>query len=161
MLIQALGDLVESCMGAILLDTGFDLNHAWKIMLSILDSIMNFSDLQLNPIRELQELCQHHNWDLQFPTLKQGGTFLVEAKVSWKDNCTSASAKNANRKDARKIASHLLFTKLKVNSINQLFLFRFAIAIALCKTICLLSHCLLEVAKMVYLSVMLVVIFAV
>lgn len=118
MLIQALGDLVESCMGAILLDKGFDLNHAWKIMRSLLDPIMSFSDLQLNPIRELQELCQHHNWDLQFPTLKHSGTFLVEAIV--KDICISASATNVNRKDAKKIASHLLFTKLKVNFIHRL-----------------------------------------
>ncbi|KAJ9688889.1 hypothetical protein PVL29_014506 [Vitis rotundifolia] len=110
---KALGDLVESCMGAILLDKGFDLDHAWNIMLSILDRIMSFSDLQLNPIRELQELCQHHNWDLQFPTVKQGGTFLVEAKVSGENICTTASATNANRKDARRIASHQLFTKLK------------------------------------------------
>ncbi|WJZ98263.1 hypothetical protein VitviT2T_016802 [Vitis vinifera] len=110
---KALGDLVESCMGAILLDKGFDLNHAWNIMLSILDRIMSFSDLQLNPIRELQELCQHHNWDLQFPTSKQGGTFLVEAKVSGDDICTTASATNANRKDARRIASNQLFKKLK------------------------------------------------
>lgn len=118
-------------MGAILLDKGFDLNHAWNIMLSILDRIMSFSDLQLNPIRELQELCQHHNWDLQFPTSKQGGTFLVEAKVSGDDICTTASATNANRKDARRIASNQLFKKLKVNFIHLYYVLWFPIAIAL------------------------------
>lgn len=115
MFIQALGDLVESCMGAILLDKGFDLNYAWKIMLSILDPIMSFSDLQLNPIRELQELCQHHNLDLEFPTLEQGRIFSVEAQASREGFSLTASATNANRKEAKRIASHQLFGKLKVN----------------------------------------------
>ncbi|KAL0345690.1 UNVERIFIED_CONTAM: Dicer-like protein 4 [Sesamum radiatum] len=52
---KALGDLVESCMGAVFLDTGFDLNHVWKIMLSLLDPIISFSKLQMNPLRELHE----------------------------------------------------------------------------------------------------------
>ncbi|KAL0462724.1 UNVERIFIED_CONTAM: Dicer-like protein 4 [Sesamum latifolium] len=49
--VHALGDLVESCMGAVFLDTGFDLNHVWKIMLSLLDPIISFSKLQMNPLR--------------------------------------------------------------------------------------------------------------
>ncbi|KAJ4709652.1 Dicer-like protein [Melia azedarach] len=111
---KVLGDLVESSLAAILLDTGFDLNKVWTIMLSFLDPIKNFSSLQLNPIRELQELRQSHELDLQFPASKRGKKFLIEAKATGKDNvCITASAMNLNKKEAIRIASQQLFTKLK------------------------------------------------
>ncbi|GMN70654.1 hypothetical protein TIFTF001_039694, partial [Ficus carica] len=59
---KPLSDLVESCVGSILLDTGFNLERVWEIMLSFLDPIISSPTLQLNPIRELQELCQSHSW---------------------------------------------------------------------------------------------------
>ncbi|GAV83950.1 dsrm domain-containing protein/DEAD domain-containing protein/Helicase_C domain-containing protein/Ribonuclease_3 domain-containing protein/PAZ domain-containing protein/dsRNA_bind domain-containing protein [Cephalotus follicularis] len=111
---KALGDLVESCLGAILLDSGFDLNIVWKIMLSFLDPTKAFSILHLNPIRELRELCQSHNWVLQFPTSEKGGFFAVEAKVNGNDVCVSASASNVNKKDATNIAAKKAIAKLKV-----------------------------------------------
>ncbi|KAL9249577.1 Endoribonuclease Dicer homolog 4-like protein [Drosera capensis] len=55
---KALGDLVESSVGAIFLDTGFDLDRVWKLVLFILDPILSFSKFQFNPVRELKELCQ-------------------------------------------------------------------------------------------------------
>ncbi|GMP60362.1 hypothetical protein CsSME_00023261 [Camellia sinensis var. sinensis] len=112
---KALGDLVESCVGAILLDTGFDLNRVWKIMLSFMDPVMSFSKLQLNPIRELQELCQFQNWDLEFPTLKKDGLFLVEVKVEGKKVCAAACATNLNRKAARRMAAQQVCEKLKLH----------------------------------------------
>ncbi|KAI5381582.1 hypothetical protein KIW84_UN0611 [Lathyrus oleraceus] len=79
---KALGDLVESCIGAVLLDSGFDLNKVWNIMTSFLDPIMKFSSsLQLSPVRDLQELCQSHNLELQVLPSKHAKTFSVEAKV--------------------------------------------------------------------------------
>ncbi|KAL5774848.1 hypothetical protein ACOSP7_012405 [Xanthoceras sorbifolium] len=112
---KALGDLVESCLGAILLDTGFNMETVWKIMLSFLDPIMSFSSFQLSPLRELQELCQCHGLDLQFPTLKKGSKYLVEAKVTGidKDVGLSVSVMNLSKKDAIRIASQQLFPKLK------------------------------------------------
>lgn len=118
---KALGDLVESCIGAILLDTGFDLKHVWKIMLSFLDPVVSFSSLQFSPIRELQELCQSHNWDLQFPVSKKKGLFVVEGKVTEKDTsgsekvvcATTRGATNINKKDAIRIASEEILVKLK------------------------------------------------
>ncbi|KAJ4951048.1 hypothetical protein NE237_027880 [Protea cynaroides] len=111
---KVLGDLVESCVGAVLLDTGFDLNHVWRLMLSFVDPIMSFSSLQFNPIRELQELCQHHNWDLQFPpSTKKGGTFVVEACVIGKDFYSMGSAANLNSKTAKRMAAQQIFLKLE------------------------------------------------
>ncbi|XP_048227644.1 dicer-like protein 4 isoform X2 [Ricinus communis] len=110
---KVLGDLVESCIGAIFLDTGFDLNCIWKLMLSFLDPILNSSNVLLNPFRELHEFCESHKWKLQFPTLKRDMNFLVEAKVTGKDICLDASANNSNKKEAIRIASEQIIVKLK------------------------------------------------
>ncbi|KAL4589871.1 hypothetical protein LXL04_002782 [Taraxacum kok-saghyz] len=110
---KALGDLVESCVGAILLDSGFDLDVVWKIMISFLDPVMTFSALQLNPVRELQELCQYYNWELTFPFLKKDGVFLVEAIVDGTGVSDTATATNFNKKTAKRIACQKLYLSLK------------------------------------------------
>ncbi|KAE8724485.1 Dicer-like protein 4 [Hibiscus syriacus] len=108
---KALGDLVESCFGAILLDTGFDLTRVWKIMLSLLDPIKSLSSLQLNPVREVTELCQSHNWELIFLPSKSGKFFSVDASAG--DVSVSISAIYTNQKDAIRTAAHQLYEKLK------------------------------------------------
>ncbi|XP_057968362.1 dicer-like protein 4 isoform X2 [Malania oleifera] len=110
---KALGDLVESCIGAILLDTGFDLNSAWKIMTSFLDPITSSASLQINPIRELQELCQRHNWKLQFVPEKKGKIFSVQITVNGNDVCLSDCASNPNKKAAMRLAAEQMCVKLK------------------------------------------------
>lgn len=80
-------------------------------MLSFLDPVMNFSRLHLNPIRELQELCQSHNWDLDFVSSKKDKT--VEVKVNGKD--ISGCATNLSRKAAERMAAKQVISTLKVN----------------------------------------------
>ncbi|GMP35538.1 hypothetical protein CsSME_00007933 [Camellia sinensis var. sinensis] len=110
---KALGDLVESCVGAILLDTGFDLNRVWKIVLSFMDPVMSFSKFQLNPKQELQKLCDFHSWKPEFPYLKKNGVFVVEAKVKAKNLWITACATNVNKTAAQRIAAQKLYGKLK------------------------------------------------
>lgn len=115
---------MESCVGAILLDSGFDLNKVWKTMTSFLDPIMKFSSsLQLSPVRDLQELCQSHNLELQFLPSKLAKTFSVEAKVIGNGVCEKASGTGQNKKEASRIASQLLFSNLKVKQVCLVFLF--------------------------------------
>lgn len=102
-------------MGAILLDSGFDLNCTWKIMLSFLKPIMSFSSFQLSPIRDLQELCQSHNWDLKFSPTKRGTLYFVEAQVVGEDIKESACSTNLNKKEAMRTSAGKLFLQLKVN----------------------------------------------
>ncbi|XP_043720331.1 endoribonuclease Dicer homolog 4-like isoform X1 [Telopea speciosissima] len=128
---KVLGDLVESCVGAVLLDTGFDLNHVWRLMLSFVDPIMSFSSLQFNPIREIQELCQYHNWDLQFPASKIGEDFVVEARVTGKDFDSSSSARNINKKAAKRMAARQLSLKLTVKLLLHYYVSLFPILISL------------------------------
>lgn len=103
-------------MGALFLDTGFDLNYLWKIMLSLLDPVVNTSKMQFNSLRELRELRQSYNWDLQFSKLKKDGKFLVEAKVDNVEVSETACASNVSGKTAKKIAARQLIERLKVNS---------------------------------------------
>ncbi|KAF8031365.1 hypothetical protein BT93_D0530 [Corymbia citriodora subsp. variegata] len=110
---KALGDLVESCVGAILLDTGFDLNCVWKLMLSFLHPIMRFSNFQLNPKRELQELCQSRNLSLEFSVLKKGVSYSVETKVLCKDDPAVASVTNLNKQDALRNSAQQVIEQLK------------------------------------------------
>ncbi|XP_076937243.1 dicer-like protein 4 [Bidens hawaiensis] len=110
---KALGDLVESCVGAILLDSGFNLDVVWKIMISFLDPVMKFSAMQINPVRELQELCQSYNWELTFPSVKKDRTFSVDALVNGKDVLEFANASNFSKKTAKIIACHKLYLTLK------------------------------------------------
>ncbi|KAK4798282.1 hypothetical protein SAY86_030608 [Trapa natans] len=110
---KVLGDLVESSVGAILLDSGFDLNCTWKVMLSFLKLIMSFSSCQLSPIRDLQELCQSHNWDLKFSPTKKGSLYFVEAQVVGENMRESSSSTNLNKKEAIKTSAGKLFLQLK------------------------------------------------
>lgn len=107
--------MVESSVGAILVDTGFDLGRVWEVMLSFLDPIMNFSTLLINPMRELLELCQTNSWEKNpYSVLKKGNVYLVEAKVESSDFCETASAINMSIKEAKKITAEQLLIKLAV-----------------------------------------------
>ncbi|XP_012844161.1 PREDICTED: dicer-like protein 4 isoform X2 [Erythranthe guttata] len=110
---KVLGDLVESCIGAIFLDTGFDLKHVWKIMLFLLDPIITSSKLHFNPIRDLHEFCQSYYWEVQFSSSKKDGKFLVEAKVDEGTVSATASATHVSGKVARKMAARQIYECLK------------------------------------------------
>ncbi|XP_022134940.1 dicer-like protein 4 isoform X2 [Momordica charantia] len=124
---KALGDLVESCVGAVLVDTGFDMNYVWKIMLSFLDPIISFSGFQLSPIRDIIEFCQDCGSNLQFNESKTGKYYSVEADVKGDNFHATASAAHRRKRDAKKIAANLILTKLKaqglipeVNSLEEI-----------------------------------------
>ncbi|XP_057508707.1 dicer-like protein 4 isoform X1 [Actinidia eriantha] len=110
---KVLGDLVEASVGAIFLDTGFDLNRVWKMVLSFMDPVISFSKLQLHPVRELQELCQFYNWKAEFPLSKKDGMFTVEAKVTGVNVCATAYAANRNGKAAKRMAAQKIIGTLK------------------------------------------------
>lgn len=109
---------MESFTGALYLDTGFDLKLVWKTMLFLLDPIINISKLQCNPLREINELCQSYNLELQFSSSKKDNKFTVEAKVDEKNVSASALATNISGKAAKRVASRKLFECLKVMHLN-------------------------------------------
>ncbi|RCV34474.1 hypothetical protein SETIT_7G162200v2 [Setaria italica] len=111
---KVLGDIVESCVGAVLLDSGFNLNHAWKLMLMLLKPILSFCDMHINPLRELRELCQCNGFDLGLPKpIKADGEFHVKVEVNVNGKMISCTAANQNSKHARKLAAQDTLSKLK------------------------------------------------
>lgn len=114
LLVQALGDLVESYIGALFLDTGLKLDSVWEIMLSLLDPIIDIAKLRLDPLRELRELCQFYHWKLQFPSSKKDGKYSVEARVNGNDVSATACATSFSKKTAKRMASQQVVAHLKV-----------------------------------------------
>lgn len=114
-IIQVLGDIVESCVGAVLLDSGFNLNYVWKVMLVLLKPVLSFSDMHINPMRELRELCQCHGFELGLPKpMKADGEYHVKVEVNINSKMISCTAANRNTKAARKFAAQEILSKLKV-----------------------------------------------
>ena len=63
---QVLGDLVESIAGAILVDTCFDLDKVWAVMMPLLEPIVTPATLDLHPVTDLEELCAREGYNLNF-----------------------------------------------------------------------------------------------
>ncbi|AQK44789.1 dicer-like 103 [Zea mays] len=111
---KVLGDIVESCVGAVLLDSGFNLNHVWKLMLMLLKPILSFCGMHIDPMRELRETCQYNGFDLGLPEpTKYNGEFHVKVEVNINGKMISCTAANRNSKDARKVAAQETLSKLK------------------------------------------------
>lgn len=90
-------------------------------MLFLLDPIVSISKLECNPLREIYELCQSYNWDLQFSSSKKDNKFTVEAKVDEKNVSASALATNISGKAAKRVAARQLFESLKVINLFDFF----------------------------------------
>ncbi|XP_020109653.1 endoribonuclease Dicer homolog 4 isoform X1 [Ananas comosus] len=113
---KVLGDIVESCVGAVLLDTGFDLNQVWKLMLMLLGPVLNFTSLQLHAVRELREFCESSGLPLGLPDpVKEKGLYFVKVEVGLKDHTLTCMATNKNSKAARKMAAQEALSKLKAH----------------------------------------------
>lgn len=112
---KVLGDIVESFAGALVVDTGFDLECVWKLVLRILEPIVTPETLCIQPVRELSEVCQHHNLTLDYRKVPKGNGFLVEANVSGKkvSGFVGGSGTRTSIKDAKKVASKDALLKLK------------------------------------------------
>ncbi|KAK3144295.1 hypothetical protein QOZ80_4AG0311150 [Eleusine coracana subsp. coracana] len=111
---KVLGDIVESCVGAVLLDSRFNLNHVWKLMLMLLKPLLSFSDMHINPMREIRELCQCNGFELGLPKpMMANGEYHVKVEVNINGKTISCSAANRNSKDARKMAAQETLSKLK------------------------------------------------
>lgn len=109
---------MESCVGAVLLDTGFDLNQVWKLMLMLLRPVLNFTSLQLHSVRELREFCESSGLQLGLPVpVKEKGLYFVKVEVGLKDHTLTCTATNKNSKAARKMAAQEALSKLKVRQV--------------------------------------------
>ncbi|GLJ43003.1 hypothetical protein SUGI_0892520 [Cryptomeria japonica] len=120
---KVLGDLVESFAGALLIDTGFDLEYVWKLMLKILEPIVTPETLRLQPVRELLEICQHHELKCKDQIERKGNEYLfqylVQLKVNGKEVMVYGSASRPNKNVAKKFAAQVAIRKLKAYNLEH------------------------------------------
>lgn len=126
---QALGDLVESIVGAILIDTKLSLDQVWKVFYPLLSPIVTPDKLELPPFRELNELCDSLGYFVRVKENcdKKGPTAHVEVSVQLPNALLVKQVEGANKKIAKGEAAFHLLKELEVCSfmiVFQNFLFR-------------------------------------
>ncbi|KAK7380380.1 hypothetical protein VNO78_32890 [Psophocarpus tetragonolobus] len=62
---KVLGDIIESLAGAILVDSGYNKEVVWQSIRPLLEPLVTPQTLKLDPVRELNELCQKRSYVIQ------------------------------------------------------------------------------------------------
>ncbi|XP_068656481.1 endoribonuclease Dicer homolog 3a isoform X2 [Aristolochia californica] len=109
---KALADLVESIAGAVLIDTGVDLEAIWQVFKPLLLPIVTPESLELAPFRELDELCSHHGYFISTKCLSMGDAVVAELQVQLKDELLTRQGQDRSRKTAKSKAAQLLLKDL-------------------------------------------------
>ncbi|PRQ25534.1 putative ribonuclease III post-transcriptional gene silencing PAZ-Argonaute family [Rosa chinensis] len=109
---KALGDMVESIAGAILIDTKLNLDEVWRVFKPILSPIVTPSSLQLHPLRKLSELCDSLGYFVKETCTKDDTLVNVELSLQLEDvllvgNGFDRSRKAAKHKAARQVLKAL------------------------------------------------------
>ncbi|PNX64399.1 endoribonuclease dicer 2-like protein [Trifolium pratense] len=65
LLLQVLGDIIESLAGAILVDSGYKKEVVWQCIRPLLEPLVTPETLTIHPVRELVELCQTMNYSME------------------------------------------------------------------------------------------------
>nr|XP_043619633.1 endoribonuclease Dicer homolog 3-like [Erigeron canadensis] len=116
---KALGDLLESIAGAILVDTKFNLDKVWRIIEPLLSPIVTPDKLELPPSRELRELCDSMGYYIDYSCSSKGDTTMVELRLQLQNAFLSAQGCGPTRKFARGLAAIRLLKELEKREISQ------------------------------------------
>nr|GLL32084.1 endoribonuclease Dicer homolog 3 [Ipomoea trifida] len=116
---KELGDLVESIVGAILIDTKLDLGKVWEIVEPLLSPIVTPENLELPPYRELIELCSSLGYFLKQDWKRKGDVVHAELSLQLEDDLLVKEGLGQCRKDAKGQAALLLLKDLKSREISS------------------------------------------
>ncbi|KAK8543151.1 hypothetical protein V6N13_136315 [Hibiscus sabdariffa] len=106
---KALGDLVESIVGAILIDTNMNLDEVWRISEPLLSPIVTPDKLELPPLRELNELCDSLGYFTREKCSNKGEMVHAELRLQLDDVLLVREGFGRSKKVAKgKAASYLL-----------------------------------------------------
>lgn len=112
---QVLGDILESISGAILVDTRLKLNVVWEKIKPILSPIVTPENMELQPLRELYELCSYHNYKCNVATTKTGNVHVATAQIHLEESIISGEGSNVKKRSAETKAAKDALAQLKVN----------------------------------------------
>ncbi|KAF5743147.1 Ribonuclease III putative isoform 1 [Tripterygium wilfordii] len=116
---KALGDLVESIAGAILLDAKMNIEEVWAIFKPLLSPIVTLEKLELPPWRELNELCDSLGYFVKENCTKKGETVHTELRLQLEDALLVGEGHDRTRKAAKGKAASYLLKQLKVRGISR------------------------------------------
>ncbi|XP_057432641.1 endoribonuclease Dicer homolog 3a isoform X2 [Lotus japonicus] len=108
---KALGDLVESIAGAILIDTKLSLDEVWKFFNPLLSPIVTPDNLELIPSRKLSRLCDSLGYFMKIKEKydNKESTEHVELSVQLPNALLVQKGKGPNKRIAKEQAAfHLL-----------------------------------------------------
>ncbi|XP_010503060.1 PREDICTED: endoribonuclease Dicer homolog 3 isoform X2 [Camelina sativa] len=116
---KALGDLVESIAGALLIDTRLDLDQVWRVFEPLLSPLVTPDKLQLPPYRELHELCDSLGYFFRVKCSNDGVKAQATIQLQLDDVLlTGDGSEQTNKLALGKAASHLL-TQLEKRNISR------------------------------------------
>lgn len=116
---KALGDLVESIAGAILVDTKLNLDEVWRVFEPLLSPIVTPDKLELPPLRELMELCDSLGYFIKDVCRNKGDKVVIELRLQLKDVLLVGEGTGATRKIARGEAALRLLKDLEKRGIKR------------------------------------------
>ncbi|XP_058069603.1 endoribonuclease Dicer homolog 3a [Magnolia sinica] len=116
---KVLGDIVESIAGAILIDTGLDLEKVWEIFEPLLSPIVTPDKLELPPLRELIELCSHLGYFINTKLTSQEEMVVAELGVQLKDVLLVREGRERSKKNAKGQAALSLLKDLEERGLSH------------------------------------------
>ncbi|XP_074279118.1 endoribonuclease Dicer homolog 3-like [Silene latifolia] len=106
---KALGDLVESITGAILIDSKLQVEEVWRVLHPLLSPIVTPDNLELPPFRELIELCDCLGYFLKDHCVNHDDAVLAELRLQLEDILLIGEGVGKTRKSAKgEAAFHIL-----------------------------------------------------
>ncbi|XP_073304359.1 endoribonuclease Dicer homolog 3b isoform X1 [Primulina huaijiensis] len=115
---KVLGDLFESIVGAVLIDSKLDLDEVWKVVEPLLSPIVTPEKLELPPFRELIELCDSLGYFVKENYTPKGDVIHAELSLQLEDVLLNGQGSGPNRKAARGMAALRLLKKLEARGIS-------------------------------------------
>ena len=105
--------MIESIAGAILVDNKFDFECVWRIMKPVLSPIATPDTVELQPLRELQEICSKNRYDVKWDFKEQGEVIVASGVVLEKTNIVGTGM-NENKKCAKIAAAQQILLLMEV-----------------------------------------------
>ncbi|MBA0752984.1 hypothetical protein Gogos_000140, partial [Gossypium gossypioides] len=116
---KALGDLIESIVAAILIDTNLNLDEVWRIVEPLLSPIVTPDKLELPPLRELNELCDSLGYFIREKCVNTGETVHAKLWLQLDDILLVGEAFNRSKKVAKGKAALYLLKELEDRGISR------------------------------------------
>ncbi|KAF8722027.1 hypothetical protein HU200_022652 [Digitaria exilis] len=110
---KVLGDVIESIAGAIYLDSKCDKEIVWGSMKRLLEPLATPDTLEMDPVAELQELCDSKAYSITYTVTHDNRMSSVVAEVQANGTAYKATQTGLTQPDARKMAAKTVLQIMK------------------------------------------------